>query len=185
MEITDIRSNEDLIALLKNGTSPKYIFFWGHTVPKDGVAKTCFSQWYPAEFSIDGIKYPTAEHYMMAEKARLFNDTDSLERILNSRHPRQAKQLGRGVVNFNDKKWNEMRFKIVVAGNVEKFRQNDKLKEFLLATGKRVIVEASPTDRVWGIGLAQDHQSIESPEQWRGLNLLGYALMEARAILQQ
>lgn len=183
METTKIRSNEDLIEALCTDQRIKYLFFWGHK-ETSAVTKTCLSQWFPAPFKIDGVKYLTAEHYMMAEKARLFGDQKVLERILESTHPSQAKKLGRQIANFDDVKWNSRRFDAVVEGNVAKFGQNAKLKEFLLNTGDRVLVEASPYDRIWGIGMAQDHPNIEKPESWCGLNLLGYALMEAREVLK-
>ncbi len=182
MEATKIRSNEDLIEALCQGERIKYLFFWGHK-ETETITKTCLSQWYPAAFKIDGVLFPTAEHYMMAEKAKLFGDEKILKRVLEASHPSQAKKLGRQIANFDDRKWNSRRFDAVVEGNVAKFGQNAKLKEFLLNTGNRVLVEASPYDRIWGIGMAQDHRDIENPENWCGLNLLGYALMEAREIL--
>ncbi len=183
MEATKIRSNEALIVALGNGERVKYLFFWGHK-QTDTITKSCLSQWFPAPFKIDGILFPTAEHYMMVQKAKLFNDEKILAKILESSHPSQAKKLGRQVANFDPAKWNSRRFDAVVEGNVAKFDQNPKLKEFLLNTGNRVLVEASPVDRIWGIGMAQDDPKIENPDAWRGLNLLGYALMEAREQLQ-
>ena len=105
------------------------------------------------------------------------------KRILAASNPAAAKRLGREVQGFDETAWAAARFAIVVAGNVAKFGQNPALAEFLRTTGERVLVEASPTDRVWGIGLAADHADAESPEQWRGLNLLGFALMETRRTL--
>lgn len=183
MEALKIRSNEGLIVALGDGQRVKYLFFWGHR-QTETITKTCLSQWYPAPFKIDGISYPTAEHYMMAEKARLFGDQNILERILEASHPSQAKKLGRQIANFDYEVWNTRRFEVVVAGNVAKFGQNAQLKEFLLNTGQRVLVEASPVDRIWGIGMAQDDPQIENPDSWQGLNLLGYALMEARDVLR-
>lgn len=179
-----LRTKEDLIAYLAEGGTAKYLFFWGHTKPKDGsIDKSCFSQWYEAGFEINGIEYPTAEHYMMAEKARLFGDDEMLEQILSSVHPRKAKQLGREVKNYDEKRWREHRFEIVTTGNVAKFSQNEKLKTFLLNTGNRVLVEASPRDRIWGIGMGKSNPDVQNPAKWRGLNLLGFALMEARYLL--
>lgn len=181
----DIHDHDALLAFTRGGGRPKYIFFWSHT-PRgggDGVGKHVFSQWYEAPFTIDGVTYPTAEHWMMAEKARLFGDAEARARILAAGNPGAAKQYGREVRGFVDARWNEVRWDIVVRGNEAKFGQNPALGTFLVNTGDRVLVEASPVDRIWGIGLAQDDARAEDPEQWRGLNLLGFALMEARARL--
>uniref|UniRef100_UPI00037CC52A NADAR family protein n=1 Tax=Nocardiopsis halotolerans TaxID=124252 RepID=UPI00037CC52A len=137
----------------------------------------------PADFTVDGVGYPTAEHYMMAAKARLFHDAGAEERIIAAGHPRDAKVIGREVRGFDQEAWEAARFGIVVDGSVAKFGQNEDLREFLLGTGNRVLVEASPRDRVWGIGLGARNDHATVPERWRGLNLLGFALMEARARL--
>jgi ribA/ribD-fused uncharacterized protein len=164
----------------------KYLFFWGHQPTRDGlrndsVTKTCFSQWFEAGFDIDDIHYPTAEHYMMAEKARLFADEEIRSKILTVQHPKQAKDYGRKVRNFDPTLWEKQRLSIVVEGNLAKFEQNLQLRTFLLGTGDRVLVEASPVDKIWGIGLAADHPDAMFPEKWPGLNLLGIALMEVRS----
>ncbi len=170
-----------LRAEARQGVGHKYLFFWGHQPQADGsLGPSCLSQWWPAPFRLDGVDYPTAEHFMMAEKARLFGDGEIERRVLASPHPKQAKDAGRQVRGFVDETWVERRFGIVVRGNLAKFRQNDELKRFLLGTHRRVLVEASPVDRVWGIGLAGDDPKVADPEAWRGLNLLGFALMEAR-----
>lgn len=120
---------------------------------------------------------------MMWGKAMAFGDTEVAEQVLVAGHPKQAKDLGRGVRGFNEIIWDARRFDIVVAGNVAKFGQHEELRQYLLGTGSRVLVEASPIDRVWGIGLAADDPRAENPAAWRGLNLLGFALMAARAQL--
>ena len=182
----NIRSHEDLLSAVRSGLRPKYLFFWGHKpLPNGEIGKPCFSQWWPAPFSIDGISYPTAEHFMMAEKARLFSDENSRAQILRAGSPKAAKQLGRQVKNFNEQVWGEARFRLVVAGNLAKFSQNHELRKYLLGTGEKVLVEASPVDRIWGIGLAADNEQATNPEQWRGLNLLGFALMEVRQRLRE
>lgn len=177
----NIQDLDSLQAAVKASQSFKYLFFWGHTPKQEGVIdKSCFSQWFPASFEVDGITYPTAEHFMMAEKARLFHDTETLPKILNASHPNEAKKLGRLVANFNGSIWEQHRFKIVTDGNLAKFAQNEPLREFLLNSGERILVEASPYDRIWGIGLAADNDKAQDPLQWRGLNLLGFALMAVR-----
>lgn len=175
-----------LIAEIQQGFRPKYLFFWGHQPRSDGqLGKECLSQWWSAPFEVDGVVYPTAEHYMMAEKARLCGDHSSRVKILAAPHPNVAKKLGRVVTGFDEERWNQHRFEVVVRGNIAKFSQHEALKTFLLNTKERILVEASPLDRIWGIGLAADDLRAEDPAKWQGLNLLGFALMEVRARLQQ
>jgi ribA/ribD-fused uncharacterized protein len=159
----------------------KFLFFWGHQPNKDGsISKTCFSQWWLSPFEVEGITYKTAEHWMMAKKAVLFNDNAVLEKIIASNSPAEAKKLGREVKNYNETLWLAARFEIVKEGNYYKFNQNPELKTFLLNTKDRVIVEASPVDAIWGIGMASDDKNVMNPGKWKGLNLLGFALMEVR-----
>jgi ribA/ribD-fused uncharacterized protein len=164
---------------------PKYLFFWGHQPEPDGrPGAGCLSQWWPSPFTVDGIEYATAEHYMMWSKAVLFGDRDMAEQILTAPHPHAAKKLGGRVTGFTDETWKAHRLPIVVAGNQAKFTAHDDLRTFLLGTGDRVLVEASPMDRVWGIGLTRDDPRAQDPAQWRGLNLLGVALMQVREALR-
>ncbi|WP_419494349.1 NADAR family protein [Chryseobacterium bernardetii] len=157
----------------------KFLFFWGHTV-KDETTKSCFSQWFTGKFEENGIVYKTAEHYMMAGKARLFNDAEILEKILQASTPNQVKALGRKVKNFDPNVWNEHKYEIVKQGNLLKFSQNNKYKDFLLSTGDKILVEASPYDAIWGIGMLETDPRAENPLLWNGENLLGFALMEVR-----
>lgn len=180
MKIRDIQS---LLTYIKEN-EVSYTFFWGHQEKKGMVSKSCFSQWYEASFEIEGVEYKTAEHYMMAEKARLFEDNAIVEEILATEKPIKVKKLGRKISGFDEELWNKHRFDIVVAGNLAKFAQNKELLEFIVSTGDSVLVEASPVDNIWGIGMAQDHASASIPAEWKGLNLLGFALMEVRDILK-
>ena len=173
-------SREALLAAIDRGLRPDYLFFWGHTAKPGTEGKECLSQWFPAAFTEHGVLYPTAEHYMMAAKARLFEDADALAAILVARTPAEAKKLGRGVRGFVDTVWKQHCVSIVVSASVLKFGQNPQLCSFLGATGDRVVVEASPRDRIWGIGMSQNNPSARVPSQWRGQNLLGFALMAAR-----
>lgn len=167
--------------LVAQNIENKYVFFWGHQPSKDEtITKTCFSQWWISPFVVEGITYKTAEHWMMAKKAELFNDQEILEKIIQANSPAEAKKLGREVRNYVDSVWLENRYEIVKQGNFHKFNQNPDLKEFLINTKERILVEASPVDSIWGIGMATDHKDINNPEKWRGLNLLGFALMEVR-----
>jgi ribA/ribD-fused uncharacterized protein len=173
--------------LIANQTEKtEYLCFWGHAPSRDGsITKTCFSQWFDCPFTVEGIEYPTAEHWMMAEKARLFGDEKQLSAILSTPKPAAAKAFGRLVENFDPSVWNGKRSEIVVQGNVHKFSQNTDIQSFLLATGDKIIVEASSRDTIWGIGLGPENPLAQVPEKWRGLNLLGFALMEVRDILNQ
>jgi ribA/ribD-fused uncharacterized protein len=117
-------------------------------------------------------------------QARLCGDAETAGKILAAPHPGAAKALGRQVRGFDEQRWAEHRFDVVVAGNMAKFGQHHQLREFLIGTGSRVLVEASPQDRVWGIGLAAGDEQAGSPENWPGLNLLGFALMEVRRRLR-
>lgn len=174
----------DLQQAIQAGQQFKYLCFWGHSQSGEQVDKSCFSQWFPAGFELDGVHYATAEHYMMAEKARLFNDHASVAAILQSHSAAEAKKLGRAVQGYDEQLWLVQRFDIVVRGNLGKFAQDPALKAFLLGTAPRVLVEASPVDAIWGIGLAQDNPKADQPQHWQGLNLLGFALMKVRDVLQ-
>ncbi|KMJ43334.1 hypothetical protein AB204_20265 [Xenorhabdus khoisanae] len=174
-----------LCDLYQSGKKLKYLFFWGHKANHTNhITKSCLSQWYPVQFTVNDVKYASAEHYMMAGKARLFNDLDALEKIINAKNPGAAKAYGREIRGFNQSIWDEHRLKIVIEGNLAKFSQNKPLAEFLLNTGDKILVEASPVDRIWGIGLAEDFPNIQNPLTWDGLNLLGFALIAVREKLK-
>ena len=181
----NIRDVESLCRYCDEGKKLEFLLFWGHRPSKDGrITKSCFSQWFPAPFDQGECHYPTAEHFMMAAKARLFGDEETERRLLEAPSPALAKKLGRQVRRFNEDTWRQRRFELVVEGNLLKFRQNPAMGEILLATGSKVLVEASPTDRIWGIGLGQDDRRAKNPKEWKGLNVLGFALMEVRTQLQ-
>lgn len=183
--VSSLRSVADLRKYMDAGNQPDFLFFWGHRPGKPGVGyKSCLSQWFEAPFEVDGIEYPTAEHYMMAGKARLFNDTDALRAVLAAGSPGAAKAAGRAVRGFDENRWRQYRWDIVVNANVAKFSQHADLKQYLLGTGDQVLVEASPLDFVWGIGLAADDPDAPQPARWQGLNLLGFVLMEVREQLR-
>ena len=171
---------EDLRTRFNTGELLKFVFFWGHQTAKKTVTAACFSQWYEAPFEVDGRRYATAEHFMMAEKASLFGDESVRAQVLAAPTPGAAKALGRAVRGFDEAVWTQHRFSIVVRANRAKFAQNPALGQFLAQTGNRILVEASPVDRIWGIGLAQDDDGANDPNRWRGLNLLGFALMHVR-----
>lgn len=158
---------------------PEMLLFYGHRVTK-AVTETCLSQWYPCQFEVEGVTYTSAEQYMMAEKAKLFGDEEIRAEILNTDDPRMCKALGRKVKNFDKAVWDKEKEHIVRKGNTKKFLQNSALRNFLLSTGDKVLVEASPTDRVWGIGMGKNNPDALDPQKWRGQNLLGFALMNVR-----
>jgi ribA/ribD-fused uncharacterized protein len=172
-----------LIAADLAGDRISVLPFWGHRPTRGGVGIGCLSQWWPAEFTVDGVRYPTAEHWMMAGKARLFDDDDGLAKVLAAPTPGGAKAAGRAVRGFDEARWVAARYDIVVRGNLEKFGQHQDLRQFLRTTGGRVLVEASPLDRIWGVGMEATHADIARPSTWRGLNLLGFALMEVRSLI--
>jgi ribA/ribD-fused uncharacterized protein len=142
--------------------------------------KNPFSQWYPCSFVVDGLTFNCAEQYMMHGKARLFDDNKVAAQILAAAHPREHKALGRKVSPFDAKVWERERERIVKDGNRAKFTQNAELLALLLATKGTTLVEASPYDKIWGIGLAASDPRAQDPKQWRGKNLLGKVLTELR-----
>lgn len=175
------RDVDELRRRIDAGERPGFAFFWAHTPADPGVlGDECFSQWYPSPFVVEGEAYRTAEHYMMASKARLFGD-DAMARVIRgAATPDEAKRLGRAVLGFDEATWARQRYDIVLRASVAKLSQHPALLAHLLATGHAVLAEASPTDLVWGIGLGAADAGARDPAQWRGLNLLGFALMEAR-----
>lgn len=139
-----------------------------------------FSQWHPARFEIDGRVFHCAEQYMMYGKAMLFGDAEIAGEILEATSPRQHKALGRKVRNFDEAVWKRNREAIVTDGSRAKFAQNAMLRQALLDTVGTELVEASPFDRIWGIGLAATDARATDPSQWRGQNLLGKILTRVR-----
>ena len=171
----------ELRAAAADGAHPEFLFFWGHRPRRDGsLGPSCLSQWWPAAFEVDGQRFASAEHWMMWRKARVFDDHDVAGRVLEAATPAEAKKLGAQVRGFDSATWAAERFAVVVAGNRAKFGQHPDLAGFLRGTAPQVLVEASPVDRIWGIGLAADDPHATDPASWPGLNLLGFALMQVR-----
>ena len=145
--------------------------------------KSKLSQWHICFFIVDGITYNCGEQYMMAEKARLFNDGETRDKILASSDPKEQKALGRKVKNFSQEIWDRNARNIVHKGNMERFQQNKYLRDLLFDTAGHLLVEASPYDPVWGIGLnAKDPRALD-PKQWKGKNWLGEILTNVRDML--
>jgi len=133
----------------------------------------------------EDITYYSCEQYMMAKKAKLFNDEKVYDMIMSEEYPSEQKRLGKMVSNFNQVVWDKHKFDIVVNANYLKFTQNEMLKESLSSTGDKTIVEASPYDTIWGIGLSCDDDKILDESNWQGENLLGKAIMKVRTVLNE
>lgn len=142
--------------------------------------KGTFSQWHPSRFVVDEIPYSHAEQFMMAEKARLFGDHETLALIMKATHPWKQKQLGQAVQGFVQPTWDAACEDIVFQGNLAKFSQNPSMLDELRETGMKILTEASPTDRIWGVGLGMGDPRLLDESQWRGKNLLGKTLMKVR-----
>lgn len=142
-----------------------YKFFWRHSV---------FSNWYMCDFVIDGITFNCVEQYMMYKKAELFNDFENMQNILDSNNPKDIKYYGRSVKNYINSEWANIRYDIVKRGNFEKYNQNPNLLNSLLKYKDYIFVEASPFDRLWGIGF-DEQNAMKNISNW-GQNLLGKIL---------
>ena len=158
----------------------KHVLFWGEWP----------SNWYPAEFDVEVLingekqkkHFFNSEQYFMYMKAIVFGDYDTAEKILKTKNPKKAKALGREVKNYDDKVWNEMRYKIMVDANKAKYGQNKELADVLTSEvfKGRGFVEASPIDGIWGIRMSEDDPLADDEASWKGQNLLGKALNETR-----
>jgi hypothetical protein len=176
---------ESLRRAVADGGTFRYRYFWGHKPRPDGqLSDSVFSQWWPCRFQVDGRGYTSAEQFMMAGKARLFGDAEALGAILTATDPAKIKALGRTVRGFEEPKWAAARFDLVTRGNVAKFGQDPALRAYLLGTADDILVEASPVDPIWGIGMGRENGRSRDPRTWQGMNLLGFALVRARAILR-
>lgn len=155
-----------------------HVYFWS------GV----FSNFWPAKIDamIDNafIEFKTSEHLFMALKAEFFQDEEIFEKILYVDDPQDAKKLGREIKNYDDLKWTDVRYECMLHACHLKFEQNSDLKKILLDTGDRILVEASPYDKIWGVGLREDDDTILDSLKWRGQNLLGNVLMDVRERLK-
>jgi len=149
-----------------------HIYFWG----------SIYSQWYTSknQFKEDGFIFQNAEQYMMMKKAELFKDYDVLEKMKQTSNPKVLKKLGREIKGFDEDIWNFNKMDIVERGNFLKFSQNPKLLEKLIAHKNKHIVEASPYDKIWGIGLHWSDDKVLNESTWNGENLLGKCIMSAR-----
>lgn len=170
-------NKKTIIEKYNRGEDLSFVYFW--------KTKSPFSNWYPVPFKDEVIDYWCTEQYMMAQKALLFKDLDTYHRIMSSKDQRNIKNLGRQVRGFDQEIWDKNKISIVIRGNFLKFQQNYSLRRILLDTKDKILVEASPYDCIWGVGLAEEDEQIKNPNNWRGENLLGEALMEVREQLKK
>lgn len=176
-----------LLEKANNSEPIEYLFFWGHQPKSDGsLTDACLSPWYDnnSAFEIDGITYRSAEQWLKSEKARLFDDDEMVHRIRKAKTAAKAEKLGRLVQPYDEKKWFKHARDLFVQGNLEKFKQNETLKQFLLDTGDKVIAEASPLDKIWGTGFTRSHKKAANPQAWEGANWSGFGLMTVRDLLR-
>ncbi len=138
------------------------------------------SNWYLSDFPADGRVFSSMEQYMMYQKTRVFQDGETAAEILAAADAGKIKALGRSVRHYDDTVWNGLRQLIVYDGLLAKFRQNGDLRKRLLETGGAVLAECAVQDRIWGIGLSMKDGRRFSMAEWRGQNLLGFALMRVR-----
>lgn len=159
--------------------SDDFVFFYGHT---EGKKHACFSNWYPSPFTKDGIRFENTEQYLMYRKALLMGDNSIALQILKTPDPKDVKALGRKVKNWDEEKWIAHREQIMYDGCLAKFSnpENVALKNELLATYPKRLVEASPYDTIWGIGLGANDERAKQQSNWKGLNLLGKTLDKVR-----
>ena len=184
MEIKD-----KLIQKQSKGEQIDFLFFWGHISRENKLGKECLSQWYDCKFTQKNdngeiVEYHTAEQFMMAQKALLFEDLIVYNQIMCADEPREYKELGREVSGFDKEVWDKHKTQIVLNGNILKFSQNEELLKFLKGTNNAVLVEASPYDRIWGIGMRESNPNAKIVQNWKGENLLGFILMQVRERLK-
>lgn len=147
-----------------------HVYFWG----------SIYSQFYLVPVYHDGIMFKSAEHFMMYHKAMTFGDTAIAKQILTVDEPKDAKKLGKKVARFSEEIWGRRKKRVVTLGSILKYTQNPHLLEILTRDKDKILVEASPYDRIWGIGLHYTDDLVLDQANWRGENLLGECLMEAR-----
>jgi ribA/ribD-fused uncharacterized protein len=159
-----------------SNSSKDFVFFFRPDEPNGWL-----SNWSNHPISdTTGTTYPTVEHLIMARKASLMDDSASLEKILKTKSARTAKSLGRKVSNWDEMKWQSRREAIALEGLQLKVVQHEEVADLLKTTTPKTLVEASPYDKIWGIGLASTHVNATQPEKWKGSNLLGKLWMKVR-----
>lgn len=150
-----------------------HVYFWNSSL----------SNFHKMSIEIEGDKgekFPTSEHLFMYYKALHFNDLDAAERITRVKPPAFAKDIGRAVRNYNDEEWDNVRYQYMVDTLRRKYANPSKERDFLVGTHPKILVEGSPYDKVWGVGIHYKDRRIVDVRNWEGDNLLGKALMEVR-----
>lgn len=168
----DLMTVEELRERYNQGEHFDFNFFF--------TSRDCLSNWYEASFVVDGVYYWCTEQYMMAKKAELFGDTLIQQKIMESTRQDRIKKLGRMTSWFDEDLWNAHKIGIVFDGNYAKFTMNPDLKQYMINQKGKVLVEASPYDKIWGVGLDKTDPAIRNPNNWRGQNCLGFTLMAVR-----
>jgi ribA/ribD-fused uncharacterized protein len=161
--------------LIEDRVTDTHVYFWGDPT---------LSNWGPAEFNHKGLHFYNSEQAYMYEKAMYFDDNEIAQQILENDNPSTAKSLGRKVKNFNPESWDGAAYEYMIDVCYAKFKQNPELAEVLLSTGNKTLVEGSPHDKIWGVGLHWADEEILDEANWKGQNLLGKALMEVRGMLE-
>ena len=168
--------DQPFVKALAGGPEGKYVFFFGGT---KGLPNSYLSNWYPSEFEVNDVKYNCVEQFMMACKANVFDDQENLQKVMIATNPGAQKRLGKQVLGFSDEVWDVHKERVVFQGCMAKFEQNPDLLEKLINTSGKTLVEASPYDRIWGIGMGENDPNRFDENKW-GQNLLGKALMKVR-----
>lgn len=168
----------------EGGARPGFLFFADiRAGSKETTNLTILTQWFRSPFLVDNELYHHAAHWMMVQKARLFNDPVAAVELLKMSDNKKIHERGKQISGFDQKHWEDHRYNIVMRGNLHKFTQHPALRAYLSGTYPLVLAEANPDDKVWGIGLSEDAPGASDPHLWNGHNLLGFALMEVRDVL--
>jgi len=178
-----INNKQQLIDSLAQGNKFDFVFFGGEGLAQQVDARRCFSQWYMADFEVDGHRFVNSAHYVMAAKAKLFGDDEAYHKLLAVSSTDDIQTLGRSIQGFNEQLWLDNRMSIVETSVEQKFAQNPILMAFLKDSADKVIAEANPVDKIWATGVAEDDANATNPAEWRGDSLLGFVIMAVRSRL--
>lgn len=184
MSLTPTQRRADLLDAEAAGRKIEILAFHGRRPSPDGlVGPETLSPWWWQPFTVEGVEYPTPGHYTIAEKARLFGDSEALTCVLGACSVPTARAAGRRMRRVDVAYWYDVAFGVVVQGKLAQMGQHKELRDFLLSTAQQVPVKASPSSRVWGVGLALGDPRLRRPSQWAGLNYFGFAVAAARELL--
>lgn len=168
---------ESGVVVVRNPEKPTQdlVLFYGR--------RPVFSNFYISPFKIGKLKYNCTEQYFQHKKAMFFEDHKTAGKIMKTQSPAQQKKLGRRVKGYDELRWMQVRKQTMESGCMAKFTQNQPEKEKLLATGDSLMVECSPTDKIWGIGLGLKDHRAKNPKNWVGQNLMGKVLENVRELI--